>query len=100
MSRFPLLRATVGYRGQDFTVRQMTAGEKMRWAKESKADPRCTLTLAVEIATEIEPRFTAAELADEPTGLVEALAEKIFELNGEGPDEKKASPGSSEQPAA
>lgn len=95
MPRFALLIGKATFRGQEFEVRQMTAGEKIRWAGAVKADQSSTLALAVQMCAKLDPPMTLAELALEPTGFVEALAEKIFELNGEDEPEKKGSPASS-----
>jgi len=100
MPRFTLQTEAVEFRGEVITVREMTAAEKMKWSSAVTKDRTITLALAVQMCTSESPPLTVESLAEEPAGLIEALAKAAFRLSGIETDEKKAdSPATSSTPA-
>lgn len=95
MAIFPLGRTTVSFRGKEFSVRELSAGEREQ-AKKLTAEKDVPFLHQVvfhqtDWPEDCKPASVYA-LADEPFEFIETLAGAIFSLSGimEGGEEKKA----------
>lgn len=94
MSRWAYKTETVTVGGNSQKVRQMTAGERQKFAqfskdqKAGKADNNDLPALIAGFGC-VDPAVTKEELADMPADLLDAVVAKIMELTGFKDDEKK-----------
>lgn len=87
MSKFNCKEETIDIRGQEVTVRELTAKQRAKWAKDAGADKFLGPAMLVSLSC-VSPKFTLEEALEEPTEVIERITEIAMRLSGMG-DEKK-----------
>jgi hypothetical protein len=89
--KFQLRTETIQVRGESILVRELTAGQKARWAEEAERN-KFEIQYRLAALTSVDPPLTAEQAQELPSEVIEAICNCAMRLSGMDKEDPKKKP--------